>query len=97
MRYNVFTTDKLPPSWAHGNLVLIPKAEHPIMPTQFRPLSVCSVFYRLLMKVIANRVKPLLANLISTTQMTFLKERCIQESVLLMNEVLFIPLNRLQR
>jgi Reverse transcriptase (RNA-dependent DNA polymerase) len=40
------------------------------------------------MKIIANRVKPVLSKLISNTQMTFQKGRCIQESVLLMNEVL---------
>jgi Reverse transcriptase (RNA-dependent DNA polymerase) len=40
------------------------------------------------MKVIASRVKPTLDALVSTTQMAFLKGRSIQDSVLLVGEVM---------
>jgi Reverse transcriptase (RNA-dependent DNA polymerase)/zinc-binding in reverse transcriptase len=77
-----------PPSWILNHLVLIPKVDHPTKPSHFRTLSVCSVYYRLLSKLIANRIKLVLSSLISDTQATFLKGRSIQDSVLLMKEVL---------
>jgi Reverse transcriptase (RNA-dependent DNA polymerase) len=84
---DAFRTGQTPSSWMLSHLVLIPKVENPAKPTHFRPLSVCSVFYRLLTKVVANRIKLILPRLISSTQTTFLKGRSIQENVLLMNEV----------
>jgi Reverse transcriptase (RNA-dependent DNA polymerase) len=85
---NAFLTGNAPNQWMLSHLVLIPKRENPCRPEHFRPLSVCSVYYRLLTKIIANRVKPLLPDLISYTQTTFLKGRSIQENVLLLDEVL---------
>jgi Reverse transcriptase (RNA-dependent DNA polymerase) len=83
-----FRSGEVPEQWMHSHIVLIPKTEHPSQPTHFRPLSVCSIYYRLLMKVIANRVKPTLDALVLTTQMAFLKGRSIQDSVLLVGEVM---------
>jgi Reverse transcriptase (RNA-dependent DNA polymerase) len=83
-----FLTGNIPNSWTTSNLVLIPKIDHPTKPTHFRPLSVCSVYYRLFTKLIANRVKPLLSTLVSPNQAAFLKGRSIQENVLLLQEVM---------
>jgi hypothetical protein len=58
---NTFRTHKLPDQWMLSHLVLILKTEQPSKPAHFRPLSVCSIFYRLLMKIITNRIKPFFA------------------------------------
>jgi Reverse transcriptase (RNA-dependent DNA polymerase) len=84
----IFEGGQLTDSWTKSNLVLIPKVDHPSKPTQFRPLSVCSIYYRILMKLIANRIKPLLPKLVSHNQSAFLKGRSIQDNVLLMKEVM---------
>jgi Reverse transcriptase (RNA-dependent DNA polymerase) len=85
---DVFVRNQAPDEWMLSHLVLIPKIDHPSKPTHFRPLSVCSVYYRLLTKIIANRVKPLLSGLVSNTQMVFLKGHSIQKNILLMTEVM---------
>lgn len=41
----------------HGIMVLIPKIISPTMVSDFQPLSLCNVIYRVIAKVIANKLK----------------------------------------
>lgn len=51
--------------------VLIPKVESPNLITQFRPISLCIVVYKLITKTIVNRLKPVLGRIVSPTQGSF--------------------------
>nr|KYP39509.1 Transposon TX1 uncharacterized [Cajanus cajan] len=49
-----------PPQLNHTNIVLILKIDHPTSMKDYRPISLCSVLYKVITKVLANRLKPLL-------------------------------------
>lgn len=69
-------------------LVLIPKKIDPICTLDFRPISLINSSLKLLLKVLANRIKQVLNFLISEEQTAFVKGRNINESILLVNEVI---------
>lgn len=68
-------------------LTLIPKEEGADSPSLFRPISLCNVIYKIITKIIANCIKPLLPDLISEEQSGFVAGRQILDGILLVNEV----------
>jgi exonuclease III len=68
-------------------ITLIPKEERVTHPKQFRPISLCNVIYKIITKVIANRLKPILPLIISKEQSGYVEGRQIMDSVILANEV----------
>lgn len=56
----------------HTFLNLISKVQSPRQVIDFRPISLSNVLYKLIAKVLANCLKPLLPNLISETQSEFM-------------------------
>jgi hypothetical protein len=62
-------------------LVLIPKSSNSLSFNDFRPISLCNLIYKLISKVISNRIKPFLGRSLSAEQLGFLKGRRIQEAI----------------
>lgn len=83
-----FSGGTLPRQWKSTFLVLIFKIKNPYTINDFRPISLCNISYKIISKIIVNRLKPLLQKIISAEQGTFLSGRCINDNVLLAQEIL---------
>jgi hypothetical protein len=69
-------------------LTLIPKEERVTNPKNFRPIALCNVVYKIITKVIANRLKPILTHVISKEQAGYVEGRQIMDNVILAHEVI---------
>lgn len=71
----------------HTNIALIPKIDHPELVDNFRPISLCNVIYKIITKIIVNRLKPILNQLISHNQGAFAPGRSIHDNILISHEL----------
>lgn len=68
--------------------MLIPKVPSPEYVSQFRPISLCSILYKMLTKSLVDRLKCILPKLVAPTQCSFVPGRSITDNVIIVQEVL---------
>lgn len=69
-------------------LALVPKGDESNTLDKFKPIALCNVIYKLISKVLVNRLKPLLPLLISLEQTGYVEGRQIMDKIILSNEVI---------
>ena len=72
----------------HTFVALIPKKPDPNIIQEYRPISLCNVTYKLVIKVICNRLKPFLPNIIADTQSASTQGRLITDNILIAFKIL---------
>jgi hypothetical protein len=69
------------------NIALIPKGETQVSMKEWRPIALCNVIYKLVAKVLTNRLKTILSKCISENQSAFVPRRSILDNVMVIIEV----------
>ena len=69
-------------------IVLIPKTQAPQNVSDYRPISLINSAFKLLLKVLANRVKFRMDCLIEESQSAFIKGRNISDGIFMINEII---------
>ncbi|KAL0368410.1 UNVERIFIED_CONTAM: Retrovirus-related Pol polyprotein from type-2 retrotransposable element R2DM [Sesamum calycinum] len=71
----------------HTIIALVPKSEHSPSVADYRPISCCNVIYKVITKIIADRLSPALEQLIDSSQAAFVGGRNITDNIFLAQEM----------
>ncbi|XP_075665201.1 uncharacterized protein LOC142634832 [Castanea sativa] len=77
-----------PPKFHETHIVLISKTKNPERVTDYRPVSLCNVVYKLASKAVANRLKLVLQDIICENQSAYVAKRLITDNVLVAHELM---------
>jgi hypothetical protein len=89
-----FVTGRMPDGINDTAIILIPKIDNSKTLKDFRPISLCTVIYKVIAKCMVNRLRPILGEIVSINQSAFVPGRLITDNALVAFECLhFIEQN----
>nr|GEY55029.1 putative RNA-directed DNA polymerase, eukaryota, reverse transcriptase zinc-binding domain protein [Tanacetum cinerariifolium] len=86
--HHFFNKGILPRGCNTSFITLIPKVPSPMVINDFRPISLIGAQYKIITKVLANRLARVIDSVISHQQSAFIKHRQILDGPLMVNEVI---------
>jgi hypothetical protein len=83
-----FISGKMLKEVNYSFIVLIPKIINPSTINHYRPISLCNTIYKVISKLLVDRLRAIIPNLVSPTQLAFIPGRWIAENQLIVQEIL---------
>jgi hypothetical protein len=80
---NFYTTGIMPPHLNDTHIALIPKKLVCHLPSDFRPISLSNVIYKIIAKSLANRLKQHLPDYVHPSQQAFIEGRRISNNIII--------------
>lgn len=78
---------RLEPGTTDTLIVLIQKGDHPNSFKDSRPISLCNVIYKLVTKVLVNRLHPILSRIVSPLHSSFIPGRSTRDNAIVLQDV----------
>lgn len=69
-------------------MTLIPKEPNLSTVSDLRPINHCNMAYKIITKIIVNKIKTPLLSITSPTQVSFVSSRCITDNIFLLEEMM---------
>lgn len=82
-----FLTPSLPKSWGKTFTILIPKSDNPKTVMDFRPITLCNVSYKIISKILTNRLKLVMHKLVGKEQSAFLAGKSSFDNFIVVQEI----------
>ncbi|KAI0494109.1 hypothetical protein KFK09_024240 [Dendrobium nobile] len=83
-----FQSGTLPKRAKATAIALIPKGHHASNISDFRPISLCNIFYKIIAKILTNRMKDIMPHIIHKSQAGFVQGRVSTDNIILASEIL---------
>ncbi|GLU16969.1 hypothetical protein SLE2022_333710 [Rubroshorea leprosula] len=86
---NAFTSSSIPNGWNDCLISLILKIKNPETVQQFRLIGLCNTTYKIISKILVNRIKLVLETLIFPCQASFVPKRKGTDNILILQELVY--------
>ncbi|XP_028079594.1 uncharacterized protein LOC114281340 [Camellia sinensis] len=83
-----FSDQQIPKEINETLIVLIPKVEYPTSIKQFYPISLCNVTYKIITKLVVNRIRPLLDNIIGPNQSSSIPGHSTTDNIIITQDII---------
>lgn len=83
-----FITGRMPETINMTHVRLIPKNQNALKVSDYRPIALCNVYYKIISKILSLRLRLVLGSIFSENQSAFLPGRAIADNVLITHEIL---------
>nr|GEW42683.1 RNA-directed DNA polymerase, eukaryota [Tanacetum cinerariifolium] len=86
--FSFFSSGKFPEGVNFAFITLIPKVSNPLFIKDYRPISLISLHYKIVAKILSNRLSKVIDSIISTEQSAFISGRQTLDGPLILSEII---------
>lgn len=82
-----FNTARIPPAWGKTFMALLLKKDNAMLVSDFRPIFLCNVYYKVIAKILANHLRNVISNLVGPEQNGFISRCGTYDNIIAAQEI----------